>query len=406
MRKGEKMNKINKRDIDDCVRGIDISWMTWGKMPGENMTLGDINYLKSENDKGFERIFAVNIERDIDFSVRQMISSIKKGILPDSILITPNTKPSNLADILYHKGFLINDSNPCMLLRMEDFQPNFDQSVDLQIIDVTNKKQLSDWLNIVNEALFGCKLVTLEQFNDILSLDTVRLYLGLVKHKPVCICMTIVEGDSSVLEMVATLKNHRRKGYATKLISKAILNLKQLGIKTISLRAEADGVSVYKQLGFYECFKRILATYDWERLRHISCPCHMEDKVILKAKEIFETSIDIEDFVHEMKNQHVIGRDIRYDKLENAIYITKMYACDCGGGCTENKNLIGERCHYNSYHYSREYKPKYYCQCGAEFYRPMFAPIFDNDVCIEPYETVLSGDDECIIIIRIDEQRI
>ena len=62
------------------------------------------------------------------------------------------------------------------------------------------------------------------------------------------------------------------------------------------------------------------------------------------------------------------------------------------GGCLSD--------HYN---YSKEFQPKNYCKCGAEFYRPMFAPIFGEDVLIEPYKTVLSGDDECILAIRVNK---
>jgi len=45
----------------------------------------------------------------------------------------------------------------------------------------------------------------------------------------------------------------------------------------------------------------------------------------------------------------------------------------------------------------------YYCKCSAEFYRPMFAPIFGSSVMIEPHKTVLSGDEECVLAIRIDK---
>jgi hypothetical protein len=104
-----------------------------------------------------------------------------------------------------------------------------------------------------------------------------------------------------------------------------------------------------------------------------------------------------------MERRRVIGKCIWYDGKENTIFITKKYACDCGGGCLENKTLIGARCHCAHYNHSKETKSKHYCKCGAEFYRPMFAPIFGEDVLIEPYKTVLSGDDECVLAIRIDK---
>jgi hypothetical protein len=134
------------------------------------------------------------------------------------------------------------------------------------------------------------------------------------------------------------------------------------------------------------------------------CPCKIGSESVKKALGIYNEVKDITLFAEEMERQRVIGKHIWYDKEENTIFITKIYASESGGGCSENKSLIGERCHCEHYNHSKEYKPKYYCKCGAEFYRPMFAPLFGNDVLIEPYKTVLSGDDECILAVRIDKK--
>ncbi len=134
---------------------------------------------------------------------------------------------------------------------------------------------------------------------------------------------------------------------------------------------------------------------------HKVCPCIIGEEAIKRATEIFEESKDISSFVLEMESKRVIGKRIWYDEKENTIFISKIYACDSGGGCPNNETLIGARCHCDHYNHSKETKPKYYCKCGAEFYRPMFAPIFGELVLIEPYKTVLSGDDECVLAIRI-----
>lgn len=136
---------------------------------------------------------------------------------------------------------------------------------------------------------------------------------------------------------------------------------------------------------------------------HKACPCEIGADVVRRAIDIYRASDNIASFVREMENKRVIGKRIWYDDKEHMIFIAKMYACECGGGCPENKTLIGERCHCGHYNHSTEVRPKYYCKCGAEFYRPVFAPIFGEDVSIEPYKTVLSGDDECVLVIRVDE---
>ena len=138
---------------------------------------------------------------------------------------------------------------------------------------------------------------------------------------------------------------------------------------------------------------------------HKACPCEIGKDAVQKAIDIYSKSSDVVSFTNEMEQQRVIGKRIWHDKKENTIFITKMYACDSGGGCPENKTLIGERCHCPHCNSSKEFQPKHYCKCGAEFYRPMFAPIFGEDVLIKPYKTVLSGDDECILAIHIDKTK-
>ena len=105
--------------------------------------------------------------------------------------------------------------------------------------------------------------------------------------KAITACMTILHEDTSVLEMVATLEEYRRKGVATATINQALLDLRQKGVKTISLRAETDGIQVYKRLGFKECFVRTIAAYNWKETNINSCPCRIETDRIDKAKAIF-----------------------------------------------------------------------------------------------------------------------
>lgn len=134
---------------------------------------------------------------------------------------------------------------------------------------------------------------------------------------------------------------------------------------------------------------------------HKHCPCKIGEYAVKQAINIYSTSINTASFVDALEQQRVIGKKIWFDKDENTIFIKKVYACESGGGCPSNKSLIGERCHCDHYNHSNKICPRHYCKCGAEFYRPMFAPIFGSDVLIEPYKTVLSGDEECILAVRI-----
>ncbi len=394
---------FSQYEADIIEKGIELSWITWGKMRNESLTLGDISFLKADTGKGFERIFSVNIkEKDRDFRIQQMISYIKAGIMPDSILITPNTQPPNLADILSQRGFSIDTTGSGMMMKIDDYVSQVTDTNNIEIIEVHSKEQLETWLNIVNTALIGSELVTLEQFTDILELENTYLYLGILNGKAVTSCMTITDGDTSVLELVATLEEHRRNGVATAAIDKALIDLGKRGIKTISLRAETSGINIYKRLGFTECFIRAVATCDWKKIYKEACPCQLEDYKIAEAKRIFDQSSDVQSFVNEMNSKHVIGRRVWYEPQEKAIYIEKMYACDCGGGCPSNKTLIGERCHCQYINHVSKAIPLSYCKCSAVFFEPMFTPLFGENILIEPVETVISGAESCIFRVKLD----
>ena len=45
----------------------EMSWTTWGKMRGEKLITGAVSYLKAEGEKGFERIYSVDIQENPDF---------------------------------------------------------------------------------------------------------------------------------------------------------------------------------------------------------------------------------------------------------------------------------------------------------------------------------------------------
>lgn len=135
--------------------------------------------------------------------------------------------------------------------------------------------------------------------------------------------------------------------------------------------------------------------------RNKVCPCKMDENVIKQTIEIFNNSENTSSFIQELEKRRIKGKKIWYDENKDIIFISKISACDCGGGNPENDNLIGQACHCDYYNHSKEFFPKHYCQCGAEYYRPMFEPIFGKNIELFPYKTVLFGDDECVIAIKL-----
>jgi len=131
------------------------------------------------------------------------------------------------------------------------------------------------------------------------------------------------------------------------------------------------------------------------------CPCDVEEDVLAETLEIWGHTKEVKSFVMELEQRRIKGKKIWYDENLNTIFIIKTFANECGGGYPENDNLIGKACHCNFFNHLKEFYPKYYCQCSAEYYRPMFEPMFGKEIECYPFKTVLSGDDECVIGIKL-----
>ncbi|MCL1807486.1 MAG: hypothetical protein FWG31_07275 [Oscillospiraceae bacterium] len=134
---------------------------------------------------------------------------------------------------------------------------------------------------------------------------------------------------------------------------------------------------------------------------HKKCPCRIEKSVIDATAEIHSKSKDTASFVLALEKSRIKGKRIWFDEEQNTIFIAKPFACESGGGCPENDSLIGQACHCKFYHHLKERLPKEACRCGAEYYRPMFEPIFGEAIELYPFKTVLAGDDECVIAVKI-----
>lgn len=257
---------MDKHYYDNCVeQAINLYWTTLAKSQGLTLVEEkDFKYVISDSRKGPERIFNIHIGSNITERLYEILPYKKAGKIPDGFLITNLTEPQNLPEILNGMGFNIDTSGLCMVMDLASKDFCQDIPDNFKLIKVADRKKLEQWIVIVNTALFGCELMSIDQFNDIYNLDNTSFYIAFYNNVPVSTCMTIYENDLATLEMVSTLPEYRKKGLATAIIKTALVDLQKARIKTVSLRAEPDGINVYKNIGFVEYCKRVVASCNWE----------------------------------------------------------------------------------------------------------------------------------------------
>jgi GNAT superfamily N-acetyltransferase len=78
----------------------------------------------------------------------------------------------------------------------------------------------------------------------------IRCYLGFVGGRAVTVGVCAQVGDIAGIFSVATPAEHRRHGYASRLVFQSLQDAFQAGTKLAYLQASPMGCSVYRRLGF------------------------------------------------------------------------------------------------------------------------------------------------------------
>lgn len=135
------------------------------------------------------------------------------------------------------------------------------------------------------------------------------------------------------------------------------------------------------------------------------CPCVEEhDDALAKGKALYEQARDLEEFVLLMNEKQVKGKWLAYDQASRTLTIAKRHGCACEKeGDTCEACAPSGKCHCDAVRHMRSSIPLAHCQCGAEYYRPLFEGIFGVPLILYPHETVLSGSQRCVIAIVLPE---
>lgn len=132
---------------------------------------------------------------------------------------------------------------------------NNNQVLNINLIDLNNH-DLESWLKIVSES-FNVPIVELRKvinvFKNDLIPNSLNLYLGLYEKKPIVAGMAIKHNDIISLHWICSLLEFRKKGFASALTKKILLESKNVGCKKAVLLSSDDGKSIYKKLAFKEC---------------------------------------------------------------------------------------------------------------------------------------------------------
>ena len=134
---------------------------------------------------------------------------------------------------------------PCMGIELE----NLVAEVASMEVEVPSLAEIGD----MNERAYGDTSGEFGPLVEALQDDRVRThgYRDSISGGVfVCVALTLAIGDDISIHYVATEASHRRRGLASSLIRQVLAGARAQGMRTATLQASKDGLSVYERLGF------------------------------------------------------------------------------------------------------------------------------------------------------------
>ena len=210
---------------------------------------------------GYANLNPENADNKID----SVISYFKERQLPFMWYIGPDTRPTNLGELLQKHGLNFGGEAPAMAIKISDLKPRQlpkgfrielaqDQDqlrtfFDTWIESYPFPKQLGD----IYYDIFTSKGFKIDYPN--------KFYIGYLEDNPIATSRVFHGSEFASLYWVSTNPSARGRGIATAMTINPLRESQSLGYKMACLFATNMGSHVYPKIGFKEYYK--LGVYVW-----------------------------------------------------------------------------------------------------------------------------------------------
>lgn len=163
---------------------------------------------------------------------------------------------ADAAALLADAGHVLDANPAAMTLQLADLP-----GPEAQGLDWDARATTADVAR-VNDLAYGFETPTFGKAIADLPPDVpLRLYQARVDGRPAAVLGTLDEGDDCGIYFVGTLKEHRGRALARRLLHEALAEARERGLRTSTLQATKLGYPVYERLGYEATFSLQM----WER---------------------------------------------------------------------------------------------------------------------------------------------
>lgn len=182
-------------------------------------------------------------ESELEEKLRTVREGLSKG-LPAGVTFTEEGLPENYAEIFERSGFEPFIRQTGMIFDLDKgFREESDEHIRLMEDD-----EITGWSAVVAEGFpkprEDLPFTTLNKSEDVLT------YGYMLDDKIASTGMLLIDPELSGIHEISTLPPYRGKGQGTAVILRMLQDLKNRGIRSVSLQASDAGKRIYEPIGF------------------------------------------------------------------------------------------------------------------------------------------------------------
>ena len=264
----EKKGMLEREERIKCItQGMESYFRTFSLAHNMYVHSGDIEWITPRTGyTGPSVVFRVALdERTAQSRIEGMLTDLKARTIPSLWVISPTSTPANLIDLLRSVGFVGGSEpehpEPGMALDLATFSVKPEPRASIRIAKVDSLAEFSQWIDVVNTALHGWDMLSAEHYAAWLYDHIYEFYLGYDNGTPVATYATLQTGETASIEFVSTLMPYRHRGTATALGVRALRDLQQKGVRTVTLHAFSEAISLYERLGFKSYYQLAVLSF-------------------------------------------------------------------------------------------------------------------------------------------------
>jgi len=130
-----------------------------------------------------------------------------------------------------------------------------------------------------------------------------------------------------------------------------------------------------------------------------ACACPYSKARIAGARKLFRQCAGIGDFLHRaIEAGFLPDREAEY--RDGVIYVAKHHSHP-GAADPGTDGFVMHACHCGWAKGTRDQISATFCLCGAGYYRQFFEQVLGSPVRVDVVKSVLRGDSECVMAIRL-----